>query len=117
MLDRQSAKPGPSLDICLKVHGNPVETVRKFPHLGTMLNSRGNWKDAWNKAYIKASFAYHRAQVGGVFFHSGSLALMIIFAREKIWSHLDAVMAITGAAPSSAFCRVADTALEVFCIR
>ena len=84
-----------------------------------MLNSRGNWKDAWNKAYIKASLAYHNALAGGVFFHSGSLDLMIIFTRAKIWSQLDAVMAITraGGAPSSPSVGWPTTVLEVFCIR
>jgi hypothetical protein len=82
---KQDAKPGPPLDIilCLKVQENPAEIVTKFPRLGTMLNSRGNSKDAWNKAYIKAPLAYHNALAGGVFFHSGSLALMVIFARAK----------------------------------
>ena len=43
----QKAKHGPTPGvICLKVYGSVVETVTEFPHLGTMLNSRGNWKDA-----------------------------------------------------------------------
>jgi len=109
----QGAKCGPSLDGPLKVYGTPVETVSKFPHLGMMLNSRGNWKDAWTGVYVKASLAYHNAVAGGLFFHAGSLAGMTIFARAKIWSYLDSVMAIAGAggAVSSAFCRVADACI------
>ena len=94
----QRATHGPTPGaICLTVYGSVVETVTEFPPLGTMLNSRGNWKDAWSVAKRRASLAYHDAIAGGVFFHSGSLASMIMSARAKIWSYLDAVMAITGA--------------------
>ena len=107
----QDAKAGPPLGgICLKIYGSVVETVTEFPHLGTMLNSRGNFKDAWNRAKKRASHAYHGALAGGVFFHAGSLASMVIFARAKIWAHFDALMGMTGAggAFASAFYRTAD---------
>ena len=109
----QRAKYDSPLDGCLKVDNTPVETVSKFPHLGMMLNSRGNWKDAWMSAYAKASLAYHKAVAGGLFFHAGSLAGMATFARAKIWSYLDSVMAITGAggSASSAFCWVVDACI------
>ena len=43
----QRANYGPTPGVIrLKVYGREVETVTEFPHLGTMLNSRGNWKDA-----------------------------------------------------------------------
>ena len=72
----QNAKYGPAQgQICLKVYGKMVETVTEFPHLGTVLNSRGNWKDAWGAAKRRAALAYHDALAGGVFFHSGSLAV------------------------------------------
>jgi len=87
-----------------------VELVTEFPHLGTTLNSRGNWKDAWAKASQKAGAAYHDAVAGGVFFHAGSLAFMVTFSRAKIWSYFDAIMAVTGAGgrDSSAFFSKAD---------
>ena len=99
--------PTPGL-ICLKVYGRAVETVTEFPHLGTMLNSRGNWKDAWGAAKRRAALAYHDALAGGVFFHSGSLVLMTMVSRATIWTYLDALMAITGAggAFASAFYRI-----------
>ena len=111
----QTAKHGPSPGvICLKVYGSVVETVTEFPHLGTMLNSRGNWKDAWSVSKRRASLAYHDALAGGVFFHSGSLASMIMLARATIWSYLDALMAITGegGAFASAFYRMADDSVD-----
>jgi hypothetical protein len=91
-----------------------VENVTEYPHVGTMLNLRGNWKSAWDNAYRKTSLAYNNAVAGGVFFfHSESLASMVIFARAKIWSYLDAVMAITGTGDtaSSSFCNKADDSI------
>ena len=64
----QSAKYGPTPGaIRLKVYGKEVETVTEFPHLGTMMNSRGNWKHAWGAAKRLAGLAYHDALAGGVF--------------------------------------------------
>ena len=94
MEKRAQYGPAPGV-IYLTIYGSEVEKVTEFPHLGTMLNSRGNWKDAWSAAKRRASLAYHEALAGGVFFHSGSLAMMVMFARAKIWSYLDAIMAIT----------------------
>ena len=42
--------------------------MTEFPHLGTMLNSRGNWKDAWGAAKRRAALAYHDALAGGSIF-------------------------------------------------
>ena len=75
-----------------------------------MLNSRGDWGAAWKKAHKNASLAYHEAMVGGLFTHSGSMFSMLTFARAKIWSHYDSLMAVTGAGgtKTSAFYKVAD---------
>ena len=111
----QKAKYGPPPGlICLKVYGRVVETVTEFPHLGTMLNSRGNWKDVWGVAKRRAALAYHDALAGGVFFHSGSLALITMVARATIWTYLDALMAVTGAggAFALAFYRMADDSVD-----
>ena len=104
------SKHAPLLDVGLKVQGKLVEVVTEFPHLGTMLNSRGNWEGAWNTAAQRAGRAYHDAVAGGSFFHAGSLALMVTSARAKIWSYFDSIMALTGAGGtlSSAFCNKAD---------
>ena len=34
--------------------------------------------------------------MGGLFTHSGSMFSMVTFARAKIWSHYDSIMAVTG---------------------
>jgi hypothetical protein len=90
-----------------------VELVTEFPHLGTTLNSRGNWKGAWAKAFQKAGAAYHNAVAGGLFFHAGSLAFMVTFSRAKIWSYFDAITAVTaaGGRDSSAFFNKADDSI------
>ena len=65
----QKANYGPTPGaIYLKVYGKEVETVTEFPHLGTMLNSRGNRKDAWGAAKRRAALAYHDALAGGGIF-------------------------------------------------
>ena len=88
---RQLVPVEPLVDLGLKVQGKLVELVTEFPHLGTTLNSRGNWKDAWAKASQKAGAAYHDAVAGGLFFHAGSLAFMVTFSRAKVWSYFDAI--------------------------
>ena len=45
MEKRAQYGPAPGM-IYLTIYGSEVETVTEFSHLGTMLNSRGNWKDA-----------------------------------------------------------------------
>ena len=80
----------------LIAYGLKIETVTEFSYLGTLLNSRGNWCSAWMKARRRASLSFHEATLGGFQFHSGSLASMLIFARAKIWCHLDYLFAITG---------------------
>ena len=58
----------------------------------------------------KASLAFHEAVVGGLFTHSGSMFLMVTFARAKIWSHFYSLMAVTetGGSKTSAFYKAAD---------
>ena len=92
------------------IYGKPVEFVSTFSYLGTVLNSRGNWKSAWAHASKKAGQAYHNAVKGGLFYRAGSLSAMLDFARAIIWPHFDSLMAITGAgsANTSAFYSVAD---------
>ncbi len=80
----------------LLAYGLKIETVTEFSYLGTLLNSRGNWCGAWLKARRRASLSFHEATLGGFQFHAGSLASMLIFARAKIWCHLDYLFAITG---------------------
>ena len=110
---RQGSPVEPLVDLGLKVQGKLVALVTEFPHLGTTLNSRGNWKDAWAKAAQKAGLAYHDAVAGGLFFHAGSMAFMVTFCRAKIWSYFDAIMAVTGAggSDSSAFFNKADESI------
>ena len=48
-----------------------VQIVSEFSYLGVMVNSRGNWEDAWSKAYKKASLRFHEAVLGGTFIDSG----------------------------------------------
>ena len=98
------------VDPVLLVGGAVVSVVQEFLYLGTMFNSRGDWGAAWKKAHKSASLAYHEAVVGGLFTHSGSMSSMLTFARAKIWSHYDSLMAVTGAGgtKTSAFYKVAD---------
>ena len=83
MKQMQMAAVEPLVDLGLKVQGKLVELVTEFPHLGTMLNSLGNWKGAWDKSSQKSDFAYHNAAAGGLFFHAGSLTFMVTFSRAK----------------------------------
>ena len=98
----------------LMIYDKPVEFVLTFPYLGTMLNSCGNWKAAWDHASQKAGFAYHNAVKGGVFYRAGSLSAMLDFARAIIWPHFDSLMVITGVggADANAFYIVADVCIE-----
>ena len=43
-----------------------------------------------------ASLKFHEAVLGGTFIDSGTLAEMMKFARAKIWSHLEGIMAVSG---------------------
>ena len=98
----------------LIVCGEAVQVVSEFPYLGTMLNSRGNWESAWSKAHKKASHKFHEARLGGIFNGSRTLEEMVIFAKAKIWSHLDGIMAIAGAGgcKTSAFHNIADDCIH-----
>ena len=55
-----------------------------------------------------------RRDWGGIFNGSKTLEEMIIFAKAKIWSHLDGVMAVAGAGgcKTSAFCNGADDCIQ-----
>ena len=98
----------------LTVHGEAVQVVSEFPYLGIMVNSRGNWESAWSKACTKASHKFNQARLGGTFNGSKTLAEMTIFAKPKIWSQLDGVMAVAGAGgcKTSAFHSVADDCIQ-----
>ena len=102
------------VDHILMVDGIVVSVVKEFSYLGTMLNSRGDWESAWKKANQKAGLAFHEAILGGVFTHSGSMFSMVTFARAKIWSHFDSLMAVTGTGgtKTGAFYKVADTCIN-----
>ena len=102
------------MDPILTVDGAVVSVVEEFSYLGTMLNSRGDWESAWKKAHKKASLAFHEAVVDGLFTHSGSMFAVVTFARAKIWSHYDSLMAVTGTGGSktSAFYKVADECIK-----
>ena len=102
------------VDHILIVDGIVVSVVKEFSYLGTMLNSRGDWESAWKKANQKAGLAFHQAILGGVFTHSGSMFSMVTFARAKIWSHFDSLMAVTGTGgtKTGAFYKVADTCIN-----
>jgi len=102
------------VDHILIVDDVVVSVVKEFSYLGTMLNSRGDWESAWKKASQKAGLAFHEAIMGGVFTHSGSMFSMVTFARAKIWSHFDSLMAVTGTGgtKTGAFYKVADTCIN-----
>ena len=94
----------------LMMSGQAVQVVSEFSYLGIMVNSRGNWEHAWSKAYNMAKFKFHEAVQGGIFIDSGTLAEMMKFSKAKIWSHLDGIMAVSGAGgrKTSAFHNIAD---------
>ena len=90
--------------------GQIVEIVSEFSYLGVLLNSRGNWENAWSKAYKIASLKFHQAVLGGIFINSGTMAEMTKFVKAKIWSQMDGIMAVVGAGgcKTSAFHNIAD---------
>jgi len=98
----------------LMMSNQVVQIVSEFCYLGIMVNSRGNWKDAWSKAYKKASLRFHEAVLGGTFIDSGTLAEMTKVAHAKIWSQMDGITAVTGVGgcKTSAFHNVADDCIQ-----
>ena len=98
----------------LMMSNQVVQIVSEFSYLGVMVNSRGNWKDAWSKAYKKASLRFHEAVLGGTFIDSGTLAEMTKVAHAKIWSQMDGIVAVTGVGgcKTSAFHSVADDCIQ-----
>jgi hypothetical protein len=80
-----------------RIYGRLIERVPCFDYLGMRLNSRWDWTDAWRDQQKNAWAAYHGYISAGFQHRVGSVAMQLLFARNKILAHLVYIAATSGA--------------------